>query len=261
LSAIFTPTGNLYQIFVDNDAVTQYGGFNQGLPLPLPTSFAALHPGVNEVTVTVLRFTSAEPAQRLLKNPSFNESNDRQITTLRQGRFDGGVALEDNSPPNNVPGMHSFTLLWARGRYLIRLSVEGYAVAISDADNLAALVLLPPDNGRTSAVILPTDGWKPGQPSESALTGGSFHATMTAQGPCAWLGNTPRPFLWPAGYAVRFHPTELIDAAGHVVARQGQKIYFGGGFEPAAAATGTDCAASGQQIWAVQSAPTRSVPK
>jgi hypothetical protein len=63
------------------------------------------------------------------------------------------------------------------------------------------------------------------------LTGGPFHAQMTSTGACAWLGgSTPSSvsasFLWPPGYRVRFNPTELLDAHGHVVAREGKNFYY-----------------------------------
>jgi hypothetical protein len=36
-------------------------------------------------------------------------------------------------------------------------------------------------------------------------------------------------YLWPAGYRVRFHPTELLSPNGNVVAHQNQKVSAGGG--------------------------------
>jgi len=71
---------------------------------------------------------------------------------------------------------------------------------------------------RTTAhpVSLPSDGWRPGDPGLLALTTGPFHAVLTAEGACAWLGSIQTPYLWPAGYKVRFDPTELINAQGHV---------------------------------------------
>lgn len=85
---------------------------------------------------------------------------------------------------------------------------------------------------------LPSSGWKPGDPRMLAAGTGVFQAALSKSGACAWLetpaSNQPRKvsFLWPAGYAVRFNPTELIDANGHVVAHGGDHISVGGGFEP-----------------------------
>lgn len=107
---------------------------------------------------------------------------------------------------------------------------------------------------------LPSNGWKPGQLSMLSITMGTFHAVHTTSGACAWLGNE-RPgdkhnaFLWPSGYRVRFSPTVLVDAHGHVVAREGQRIEVGGGFTPALSA-GTRCSSPGQLVWSVMSGIT-----
>ena len=56
---------------------------------------------------------------------------------------------------------------------------------------------------------------------------GMFEATLTPQGACAWLGPGPDyPTLWAPGYAVRFHPTELIGPGGGIEGRAGQELYF-----------------------------------
>jgi hypothetical protein len=61
---------------------------------------------------------------------------------------------------------------------------------------------------------------------------GPFHASMRGGVACAWIGSEGLPDLWPAGYRVRFHPTELIDPHGRVVARQGQVVSSAGGIDP-----------------------------
>jgi hypothetical protein len=82
---------------------------------------------------------------------------------------------------------------------------------------------------------LPSSGWKPGDASFLVGSTGVLHAALSKSGACAWLqnpgSNQPRrlAFLWPAGYRVRFDPTELIDARGRVVARAGERISVGGG--------------------------------
>ena len=72
---------------------------------------------------------------------------------------------------------------------------------------------------------------------------GTFHAGLTPSGACAWLAplrRTPHEapftgaFVWPDGYRVRFHPTELINPKGRVVAREGDKITSAGGTLPSA---------------------------
>jgi hypothetical protein len=82
---------------------------------------------------------------------------------------------------------------------------------------------------------------------------GLFHAALTDDGARAWLGETYRPTLWPEGLRVRFDPTELIDADGHVLARQGDTLHFaGGGFS---AKVSSDFAKEGEWIMSLQSMP------
>jgi hypothetical protein len=64
-------------------------------------------------------------------------------------------------------------------------------------------------------------------------------------------------FWWPAGYAVRFDPVELIDPAGHVVAKEGEEVIVGGGGRPAP--PDAPCAWAGQWAFYVQSLPYRAV--
>ena len=77
---------------------------------------------------------------------------------------------------------------------------------------------------------LPSDGWKPGHPSMLALLDGRFGAKLTADGACGGLGSTTA--LWPVGYKVRFHPTELVNPRGAVVAHEGQRLTAAGGVDP-----------------------------
>ncbi len=67
---------------------------------------------------------------------------------------------------------------------------------------------------------------------------GPFYAVLVGGHACAWLGNTQKPALWPAGWRVRFNPTELIDPNGHVFASEGDLLHAsGGGITPTAAPT------------------------
>jgi hypothetical protein len=79
-------------------------------------------------------------------------------------------------------------------------------------------------NARTHAYGLPTDGWKTGH-SRSGF-GGPFHAALTKSGACAWIASDD--VLWPTGYRVRFHPTELVGPSGEVVARQVEDVGIAG---------------------------------
>jgi hypothetical protein len=58
---------------------------------------------------------------------------------------------------------------------------------------------------------------------------GNFEASLTKQGACAWLGPAKYVTVWPAGYRVRFNPTELIEPDGQVAAKAGQYVGFNGG--------------------------------
>ena len=79
----------------------------------------------------------------------------------------------------------------------------------SVAGPLTADASVAAPNARTHAYGLPSDGWKPGQADMEEAFGGPFRAMLTKSGACAWIGSAT--VLWPAGYRVRFHPTELLD--------------------------------------------------
>jgi hypothetical protein len=87
-----------------------------------------------------------------------------------------------------------------------------------------------PSSPSPTAVSLPSDGWKVGDPVMQALTAGVFHAVRTGDHACAWLGDTRRPFDWPEAWRVTFDPTpRLLDANGAEMAREGQRVFLGGG--------------------------------
>jgi hypothetical protein len=83
-------------------------------------------------------------------------------------------------------------------------------------------------SGRTATheYSLPSDGWTTNRVTSTSLFGGTFHAGLTKSGAGAWIG--PNAMLWPAGYHVRFNPTQLIDSRGRIVAKQGQRVSAGG---------------------------------
>jgi hypothetical protein len=80
-----------------------------------------------------------------------------------------------------------------------------------------------------------------------ALAHGSFHATRTTDGACAWLGTKRQPFIWPVGYSVRFDPVVLVDSNGRVVAHEGDNLAVGGGF--GTVTVPSPCARVGQSAW------------
>jgi hypothetical protein len=102
---------------------------------------------------------------------------------------------------------------------------------------LAAGGSVAASNARAHEYRLPSDGWKPGSISMSAAFHGRFYATHTTSGACAWIGEPGERvnYLWPAGYSIRLHPTELVDPTGKVIAHQGQEISSGGGIGSEAA--------------------------
>jgi hypothetical protein len=106
-----------------------------------------------------------------------------------------------------------------------------------------------PSSARFREYKIPSDGWKPGEASQLALVLGPFHAKLTASGAQAWVGSRETATLWPYGYRVRFHPTELINAKGKVVALAGQRISAAGGVSPGNSAHAT---------WDIQSDPIRT---
>jgi hypothetical protein len=91
-------------------------------------------------------------------------------------------------------------------------------------------VLLAGCSGGISGMALPSDGWPaPGTLTMMASQSGPFHAALRDGVACAWLGPKEGRDLWPVGYSVRFHPTELINPQGKVIASEGDTIIFAGG--------------------------------
>jgi hypothetical protein len=97
---------------------------------------------------------------------------------------------------------------------------------------------------------LPSDGWRPGRATMQAISSAPFHASLTGSGACTSGGSME--YLWPAGYRVRFHPTELLDPAGRIVAHQGQYITVGGGIVGSASWPAAARCDRGGEVWAVQ---------
>jgi hypothetical protein len=110
----------------------------------------------------------------------------------------------------------------------------GFSTAGNATRSSASKPIEVASNARTHAYQLPTDGWKPGDGRLLAAFFGRFHATLTPSGACAWMYTPNRGivYLWPAGYRVRFDPTELLSPSGKVVAREGQEVNAAGGGYP-----------------------------
>ena len=86
---------------------------------------------------------------------------------------------------------------------------------------------------------VPTSAWRPGDISALALATGTLQGGYEHGTFCVWLtppiaraASVRQAIVWPAGYHVRPHPLELLDAHNVVVAKDGDLISFGGGGGP-----------------------------
>jgi hypothetical protein len=128
----------------------------------------------------------------------------------------------------------------ARRRSWTALGAAALVVAV--AMTVTVLASRAPDKrvpvspGTTVTYALPSNGWTPGAATMDAAFRGPFHAALVDGHACAWLGNTQKPALWPAGWRVRFNPTELIEPSGHVFASEGDTLLASGGRIPPGAA-------------------------
>jgi hypothetical protein len=122
----------------------------------------------------------------------------------------------------------------ARPRFVRRRAVVLMALLGTFVGPLIGGAAVASSNARPHVYRLPSDGWRPGDAEMFALFQGQFHASRTSSGACASIVEPGGrlSYLWPAGYRVRFHPTELLDPSGKVVARQGDEINTAGGVGP-----------------------------
>jgi hypothetical protein len=136
----------------------------------------------------------------------------------------------------------------------LAVGATGVAGCSGTSDALARPTGTPASSVTSSSDLyaLPSDGWKAGDGSLTALTGGKFHAGRVGDQVCAWLGDSFRPMLWPDGYKVRLNPAELIAPNGTVVAHDGDEMSAGGGGHDAK--SGTPCAQPGEWTWDVEGA-------
>lgn len=174
------------------------------------------------------------------------------------------LASREPEVPSGVTLLHDVKERTDRRRR-VRWLAAGVAAAVVLACAVTLVMVVP--GGRehgplsvsvsspsmTTTVALPSDGWKPGDDSLLALTGGPFHAARVNGVVCGWLGTTFRPMLWPAGYQARLDPVELIAPDGTVIAHEGQELTAGGGGDNAK--PGTPCARTGQWTFFINGAP------
>jgi hypothetical protein len=116
------------------------------------------------------------------------------------------------------------------------------ALVVAAATTVTVLAARAPEKhvavspGTTVTYALPSNGWTPGAATMDAAFRGSFHAALVDGHACAWLGDTRAPSLWPAGWRVRFNPTQLIEPNGHVFASEGDTLLASGGQIPSGSA-------------------------
>jgi hypothetical protein len=145
-------------------------------------------------------------------------------------------------------------------RHLVHMSAERNfrrpsTFVIGSAIVLVLLAALVPTmwsiaggSGTRVTLALPSNGWTLSMPGEQAIRSGAFHASVTGNTACAWIGDTHIPTLWPAGYRLGTNPIQLIGPDGTVVANEGDVIETGGGF-----AGSVQCGAYSGPAWSVQS--------
>jgi predicted small secreted protein len=130
------------------------------------------------------------------------------------------------------------------------------AVLLSAAALSTACNSVPTAQGTQSQAVrmtidLPSSGWAVGI-GEQAILSGPFHASITGNKACAWIGSVEMPTLWPPGYKVRTNPLQLIGPNGEVVANEGDTIESGGGGVGPAPSCGAGSA------WSVQNPINRT---
>jgi hypothetical protein len=115
-----------------------------------------------------------------------------------------------------------------RRRWLLS-AAAAFAVVVALAAMPSVLSSRHQDNDY-GPFALPSNKWRPGDGVLDVLYTGPFHATRRDGQVCAWIGDEgPVAELWPAGWQVRFNPTELIAPDGTVFAHEGDVINAGGG--------------------------------
>ncbi len=83
---------------------------------------------------------------------------------------------------------------------------------------------------------LRSNGMGDGDGARRGRKAGPFHAVRRGDDVRAWIGSIEYPAIWPAGWKVRFDPTELLAPDGRLFAREGDVLKGGGGLVAAATA-------------------------
>jgi hypothetical protein len=102
-------------------------------------------------------------------------------------------------------------------------------------------------------VLLPTNGWRPGDGADQALGGGRI--ALDRDG-CVYLadGELKTYALWPAGYETRLDDgvITIVDANGDEVAREGQEIRAGGGYGGSGRFADQPCLPETGEVFSIQ---------
>ena len=109
------------------------------MPLPIPIGIASQHPGLVQVSVTVLEFGDDTSAPALLNNPSYN--SNAGWTRLPDVSIPGGFVIKDYSAAND--GLTGFIVQRVVGRSWIEVSAVGVDLTATETVQLAESVVVP----------------------------------------------------------------------------------------------------------------------
>ena len=129
--------GGLEQSWVTSDVSNTYG-IGQNLILPVPLSFAQMHPGPIELTVRVLSFSNPSSPNQLLSSKFYTHIGNPGVILLNAGSINGGIALRIDSNSND--GLSEYEFQWTSSSAWMNVSIAGYGMSIDSARNLALSV-------------------------------------------------------------------------------------------------------------------------
>lgn len=152
---------------------------------------------------------------------------------------------------------------WARRQ---ALSTRGYVLAVlvpllvaAGGFGVVSLVSAGDATASGTTVRLPLSGWEPGDGGDDASIQGVLKVDAEH---CVYLesgqdGDQPgRVYVaWPAGFRATLDAGRLalLDADGHEIAQDGDRVSTGGGYGPAGTFAGEPCLPDSGEVWIVQS--------
>lgn len=126
-------TSSLNQFWVLTTAVQRYGV--RSLPLPLPITVAARHPGPAEVGVTVLSFDNDRSPGRILDSTFYNHRGWADTTAVPGRWHRNWLTTSVHSDANG--GMNEFVLQGTVGVRWIQVAVVGSHLTLDEARAVA----------------------------------------------------------------------------------------------------------------------------